>query len=427
MSKNCLWLTNGLHIGDTGIKRSKDDPANSRRVLSKFCCRSKQSYKDYESIDNKQLKETILPEYSPTDHVKKLNNIEVNYENFKNSVCRTCYDAEKTTGNSMRTSYESMYGKSDVSDGKVRLLQLSFGNFCNFKCRYCTPRFSTTWNEDTPFMQEVYDQMKDDPNRIGATYTQIVNTERQTYDIEENIVKQLEQVDLSELVYVGVFGGEPFLSRHWQSFVELLEKKSDVSKIRLQINSNFSIFPKPHIVKVLCKFREVDLRASVEATGKLAEYIRSGLKWTVFEKNLDKWIDISKEHKKIRPVVHMANNAFNINKIADFDEWITSKVMPSGAKPFFVQFVYTPEFLDLRKVLTKDQLDICIGRINNLKSDYLKRSLLPFVSKNDIYQQDLVGEFVAFNESLDEIRKEKLHDVNPELAMWMDENVKKAM
>ena len=80
-----------------------------------------------------------------------------------------------------------------------------------------------------------------------------------------------------------MFGGEPFLSRHWQQFVELLDSKTDLSKVLIQINSNFSTFPKPHIIDLLKKFRRVDLRISIEATGPLAEYIRQGLKFEKFE------------------------------------------------------------------------------------------------------------------------------------------------
>jgi sulfatase maturation enzyme AslB (radical SAM superfamily) len=226
MSKdNCLWITNGLHIGDTGIMRYQYDPANSHQVLTKVCCRSKQHYDVSEKIDDPELKRLVLTEFSPQEHLEKVKNPKFNYENFKTTMCKTCHDAEKNTGGSMRTGYHNMFKHLPKTD-KPRLLQIGFGNFCNFKCRYCTPRFSTTWNEDTPFMNQIREKNRHNSESFGHTYTKITNTEQQTFDIEKEIVKQVESLDLSELVYLGVFGGEPFLSRHWQALVEVLEQKN---------------------------------------------------------------------------------------------------------------------------------------------------------------------------------------------------------
>lgn len=407
MLDDCIWLTNGLQIGDA------DD---SKSVLSKACCRSKHNQSVIDSTDG-DLKKLVSASHSPEDHIQKLKNPLYNFQNLKDTVCKTCHEAEKGTGQSMRTVYAGHYTKK-VEPGTIRLLQVSFGNFCNFKCRYCTPTHSTSWNDDTPFMNEIREQNKDSKININHVYTKALNNEQETYNIEKNIVEQLSSVDLSHLQYVGVFGGEPFLSRHWKPFVELLSQKCDISKVRLQINSNFSIFPKSNTIEVLKKFGHIDLRASVEATGKLAEYIRAGLQWTVFEKNYNKWKDISVEYPNIRLQIHMTNNVYSINKVSEFEEWLldTSNGQP---KQYFPQYLYTPEFLDLRRVLTEQQLDICIKRIEKMKIDKLRKSLLNFVSSKNLYDADLVEKFKLFNGSLDKSRTETLGDVNPELAEWI--------
>ena len=185
-------------------------------------------------------------------------------------------------------------------------------------------------------------------------------TERETYDHELQVIRELEQQDLSHLQYVGVFGGEPFMARHWQQFVELLDSKTDLSKVLIQINSNFSTFPKPHIIDLFKKFRTVDLRISIEATGPLAEYIREGLKFQKFESNIKKWQEVAKEYPNIKLTPHMANSVYNINKIVEFEEWASDmKILTRGMKPAFVGFVYGPSHLDMRRVLNNKQLDEC--------------------------------------------------------------------
>jgi len=412
--EDCIWLKNGLYLNPV----NKRDNGNTMSVTA--CCRSK-----HNSLTIKQLPEDIvdaaMPAPSIHHYLQQVQNSKYNYQNVKNTVCRVCTDAEQTTGQSMRLSYNYMYEK--VPAGKIALMHITFGNFCNFKCRYCSSSNSTSWNKDADLIKKIYQ----DPNYKEEKFKNMAETfmtERETYNHELQVIKELEQQDLSLLQYVGVFGGEPFMARHWQQFVELLDRKADLSKVLIQVNSNFSTFPKPHIIDLFKKFQKVDLRISIEATGTLAEYIREGLEFKKFESNIKKWQEVAKDYPNIKLTPHMANSVYNINKIVEFEEWANDmNILTNGIKPAFVGFVYGPSFLDIRRVLNDKQLDMCNDKLNSVKTKIIRSSLQRFIA-NRSFQNDqskVSQSFKSYNGLIDKVRTQKLQDVNPELHSWIYE------
>lgn len=413
---NCIWLTNGLNI-----KPVNHNPNNSISVTN--CCRSKN---DPWTI--KQLPENIRyagkPASSISQYLTQIKDPNYNYQNVKDTVCRTCTDAETTTGTSTRVKFNNFHlrhGDPKVPGDKIGFIHITFGNFCNFSCRYCGTHSSTEWNKDVTAIKELYKEPTFKEKKFSGL-TEIFMTERENYEHEKDVLKDLEKQDLKELQYIGVFGGEPFLSRHWQQFVELLDMKTDLSKVVMQINSNFSTFPKPHIIELFKKFRYIDLRISNEAVGPLAEYIRHGMNFQKFEANIKKWQEVNKEYKNIVLTPHMTNSVYNINKIVEFDEWAHDMNILNGPiKATFVGYVYNPSYLDIRRVLNNKQLDKCNEILDTVKTLTIKQDLKRFISNRSFQdeQPKMLQEFKDYTKTVDSVRNQKLQDVNPELYDWL--------
>ena len=413
--QDCIWLKNGLYLNPT------DKHTNRSSMSVTACCRSKHNYSTLKQIPS-DIVNSATPSPSIHHHLEQIKNPKYNYENVKDTVCRTCTDAERTTGQSMRTIFNKVYQKAPA--GKITLMHIAFGNFCNFSCRYCSATNSTSWNKDADTIKQIYQ----DPNYKEEKFHDMAETfmtERETYNHELQVIRELEQQDLSHLQYVGVnSSGEPFMARHWQQFVELLDSKTDLSKVLIQINSNFSTFPKPHIIDLLKKFRRVDLRISIEATGPLAEYIRQGLKFEKFETNIKKWQEVAKDYPNITLTPHMTNSVYNINKIVEFEEWASDmKILTDGIKPAFISFVYRPEHLDMRRVLNNKQLDECHTKLNSVKTGIIRTSLQRFIADRSYQdkQPEVLQQFKTYNRMIDKIRTQKLQDVNLELHNWIYE------
>lgn len=407
--QDCIWLNNGLYLNPV----NKHTDGSSISVTA--CCRSKHNNSTLKQIPS-DIVNSATPSPSIHHYLEQIKNPKYNYENVKDTVCKTCTDEERRTGRSMRTIFNKIYQKAPA--GKITLMYITFGNFCNFSCRYCSPSFSTSWNKDADTIKQIYQ----DPNYKEEKFRNMAETfmtERETYDHELRVIRELEQQDLSHLQYVGVFGGEPFMARHWQQFVELLDSKTDLSKVLIQINSNFSTFPKPHIIDLFKKFKKVDLRISIEATGPLAEYIREGLKFQKFESNIKKWQEVAKEYPNIKLTPHMSNSVYNINKIVEFEEWASNmKILTSG---IHIGFVYKPSYLDMRRVLNNKQLDECHTKLNSVKTEVIKTSLQRFIADRSYQdkQPEMLQQFKTYNGMIDKIRTQELQDVNLELYNWI--------
>lgn len=401
--KTCPWLSNGLYFSPaTGIEKLAIQP----------CCRSFHGGRLLRKIKSSDgdLYKLAQRSSSIEEQLRKMSDPNYTYKNLANTVCERCFNQEKTSGKSMRTGSISR----SKSPGKIELLQIAFGNFCNYKCRYCHSRYSTEWNKDAELLKKV------NVDKEFDYLTDIVMTEKQTYDYEKKIIKELRKQDLSNVRDIGIFGGEPFLSRHWEQFVELLDEKANISDIKIQINSNFSIFPKEKIINLLTKFRSVDLRASVEAKGQLAEYIRSGLVWNTFENNVKKWQEVAKHNKSIQLRVHMAHNIYSINKLPEFEEWLFDMNLHNS---YVSAGVFTPAWLDPVRVLNNDQLDQCLEILKNIKYLHLNDTVIERLKyrKYQENQPQMLQTFKSYTKTLDELRNEKLQDVNSQLWSWITE------
>lgn len=413
MNNNCIWLTNGLYISP----RDKEGKISN----IKSCCRAKHDRVSFDILENNpQLQELSISSQLISEHTVKLKNSDYNYQNLKDSVCRICANEEKSQKRSLRIGSINLHGNKIKEPGTIQLLQIAFGNFCNFKCRYCMPKFSTSWNKDIPEMekfksQPVYDLFQD------HGYSIFKMSEFETFNYEKWVLEQLEKQDLSNLLEVGVFGGEPFLMRHWEQFVELLDRKSTLSNIKIEISTNASVFPKQRIIELLSKFKYVELRISVEAVDKLAEYIRTGLNWKILEKNIKKWQDVAKQNSNIIPRIHMANNVYNINTVNDFEKWLLDMKLDHNV---VVAYVYDPDMLDPRNCLTKSQITECVTRIQSVKIPQIKNELIGILQRPSISKESHLtfqNKLKQFTNAMDSIRNTKLSDVNLEMWEWINE------
>jgi organic radical activating enzyme len=170
-------------------------------------------------------------------------------------------------------------------------IEISFGNECNFKCGYCHPKHSSSY----------YKEIKD-----HGPYTMVKNHRNDidwftVYEEETNpYVKAWWEwwPEVSKtLTILRITGGEPLLQQStWRLFEEL--DRNPQPQLELNINTNFGV--KPVLVKRLTekinsllsqnKIRDFKIFTSIDTWGSAAEYIRTGLDLSTWEKNLDTYL-----------------------------------------------------------------------------------------------------------------------------------------
>ncbi len=284
----------------------------NKKVLP--CCMA-DSDKPVSNVDNKSILHMMN-----TDEYKKLRLNMLN--NWPSDICQRCYDVEKLGTWSLRQSNNAVRGESSLNlvkstkmDGgidkfKLKYLDIRWSNICNFKCRSCGPEFSSL------HAKEYAD--KKEGNLTVFKMEDIVVGNNKDGSFFERMTPYLHHV---EEVYFA--GGESLITpEHYQLLDFWLENEQ--TDIKLTYTTNFSVFKykDKNVLDYWKKFSNVEIFASLDGMGSVAEYLRSGTKWTEIENNI-KMVKEKAPHVKfhITPTISI----WNVHQFPKFYEYLVDK------------------------------------------------------------------------------------------------------
>jgi organic radical activating enzyme len=186
---------------------------------------------------------------------------------------------------------KTLYGWD--KDVELKTLEIAFDPNCNFACSYCNSSFSTTWQNDVkkngPYQNLVSD---------GAAAFQQDGVHSMPYGKKNEgnpYVAAFWKWWEGELQYtlreLRVTGGEPTMSQDFWKLMKWWENNKDC-EVEFAVNSNLG--QKQELFEQLLKashnIKSFHLYTSCEATGKDAEYIRDGLVWESWLKNIERML-----------------------------------------------------------------------------------------------------------------------------------------
>jgi pyruvate-formate lyase-activating enzyme len=290
--------------------------------------------------------------------------------------CGYCWKVEDTTNTMSDRVYKSVIYTHDeiesisnsTDDVNPKTLEISFDNLCNLACSYCNAEFSSTWNADISSKGSYELQTPG-----GQTYNSV-------YKFDGNIVKTDNQYvraffswldagladDLQEL---RVTGGEPTMSPHFWKMIEGFNS----TKFDFAVNTNLCVSQElvERLAEQSHKFDNFELYTSCEATGKLAEFVRSGFDWERWKNNLDVFVQKAK-WRKIN--VMMTISLLSLPGLIDFLNWILEKKKVLGDE----NLVITANILRFPSFQSVNMLPV------NLKA-YYAQQLKDWLAINDKY------------------------------------------
>jgi organic radical activating enzyme len=220
-------------------------------------------------------------------------------------------------------SIEDMTKLKDISYSQnidPKTLEISFDNLCNLSCTYCNPEFSSTWSTDI----KVGGKYKDLLTPGGSTYTHSSEYTLPINSKEENVYieKFFEWYNSSlkdGLQELRVTGGEPSRSPHFWKLLDLCKD----AKFDFAVNSNLIMSEKrlDSLIDAAGRFKKFELYTSCESYGKHAEFVRHGLNYDMWRKNL---ITFAKKAKFNSLHIMMTISALSVWSIVPFMEDILS-------------------------------------------------------------------------------------------------------
>ena len=199
------------------------------------------------------------------------------------------------------------------------MLEISLGNLCDMKCMYCSHHYSTQWAAEMikhkDIRQSDYDREFPKPDE----------------KYEDLFWKWFYETGRHSVQRIGIIGGEPLIMPKFYEFIDkLIAAYKDLPnrqhKVSVWIVTNLNT-PKLYFdkfIKNLPKITDVfnlEIHASMEATGKQAEYIRNGLDWNRFDENVRKLL--ATDHP-FDFGFQIAVNALCIPHLKDYLIWVKS-------------------------------------------------------------------------------------------------------
>lgn len=186
--------------------------------------------------------------------------------------------------------------ESTDDTGRTTMEPISFdyrlSNACNFKCRMCGEQLSSSWEIEKRQHGE-WDPARD-PWMVPETKAKIDEFQSQVAEIE--FAKAITAGTVEEIYWVG---GEPLVwEEHWKYMKQLVDE-GNAPKVIVRYNTNLSRVEWKGVRlfdDLLPHFKGYNVCASIDAAGKIGEYIRTGLNW-------DRWLENFKQgvrYKKLR-------------------------------------------------------------------------------------------------------------------------------
>jgi hypothetical protein len=200
-----------------------------------------------------------------------------------------------------RHKLDEVYASTD-EDGYTTMQPVSwdyrFSNLCNFKCRTCGDMLSSAW-ESEQRQHNMIDWSNSKNNWMQPEIKKQI-TKFQDTQIEAEFSNAVEQHRVEEIYWVG---GEPLMyEQHWRYMQRIIEL-GDGARVYARYNTNLSRVDYRGVnlySDILNHVRDWQICASIDGTGAIGEYIRTGLDWSAFRKNFELGLEHARHRRQMR-------------------------------------------------------------------------------------------------------------------------------
>ena len=303
-------------------------PQTERRM----CCASREPSQNFEQyIDTSAGTGKYIPitleQHWNSEHMKSVRRRMMAGETLPE--CEVCND--KLLNVSVYRDYfwhlfrgrlDQVWNNTDA-DGSTTMRPVSwdyrFSNLCNFKCRTCGDMLSSAWESEQK-QNDMVDWTNPKNNWMRTDIRGQIE-HFQENQVEAEFSKAVESHSVEEVYWVG---GEPLMyEQHWRYMKRIIEL-GDGGKLYARYNTNLSRIAYRGIdlyKDILCNIYDWQICGSLDGTGEIGEYIRTGLVYSTFIDNFRQGVEISTNPRQMRLDFTLTlpgmTEVDNMNRLAD--------------------------------------------------------------------------------------------------------------
>jgi len=300
------------------------------------------------SVRQRMLAGETLPECDVCN--SKLLNVDV-YRSYFNQMFSHKFDeAYASTDN---TGYTTMQPIS---------WDYRFSNLCNFKCRMCGDMLSSQWENE----QRTHNMINwhNPKNNWMKTDVRASITEFQKTIVEQEFAKAVEEHRIEEIYWVG--GESLHFSQHWKYMKRIVEL-GDGPNVYARYNTNLSRIHYGSIdlcTDILQNIRDWQICASLDGTGAIGEYIRTGLDYKKWLDNFSQVRKIATNRRQLRIDFTLTlPGMFELENIEQLSEEFDVDILAKVVFSFSPDIILSP--LSLPKEILHPWIDELYDRLHN--------------------------------------------------------------
>jgi len=263
-----------------------------------------------------------------------------------------------------RHHYDKIWESTDET-GYTTLKPISWdyriSNLCNFKCRMCGDMLSSSWETEEKKHNLV---LLDNPKNLWMRK----DIRKQITQFQKNVVaaeleQAIEEHRVEEIYWVG---GEPLMfEEHWKFMSRIIEL-GDGHNVYARYNTNLSCISYKHTslgMGILRHLRDWQICASIDGTGKIGEYIRTGLSYSAFLTNYKQLCEIQKHPRQMRLDFTLTlPGMFEIENMVSLAEETGTDILAKVVFSFTPDIILSP--LALPKEILHRWIDETVQQLN---------------------------------------------------------------
>jgi len=279
--------------------------------------------------------------------------------------------------------YNSIWETTDA-DGSTSMLPVSwdyrFSNLCNFKCRMCGDMLSSSWESEQ--RQHNMINWSDPKNNWMQPAVRKDIAAFQDQQIEAEFASAVEQHRIEEVYWVG---GEPLMyEQHWRYMNRIVEL-GDGPRVYARYNTNLSRTSYRGIDlfdDIINNLRDWQICASLDGTGPIGEYIRTGLDYGSWRKNYNRAVAASTHRRQTRIDFTLTlPGMFEVGNIVRLAQETNTDILAK------VVFAFTPDIVMSPLALPRHLLDPWIDELVTTCSGAMQDVLMQLKTRPTFEEQ----------------------------------------